>query len=121
MRTPRRVAIRLPAGVQPAEARTLLDGADVPAGWRGSYAVFDELMAGQVAAIAYPLREFSRSYRIAGVEYQGQWRGSTMLEIQPAGERYPIYRRRALVEEPVPAVSRGDLTRPPSKPMRALW
>ena len=43
------------------------------------------------------LRDFSRTYQIAGHDYQGQWRGSTMLEIEPAGERYPIYRRRGIV------------------------
>ena len=65
--------------------------------------MFERVQAGQVAAIHYPLRAASRAYSIGGAEYQGHWRGNTMLTIEPGGERYPIYRRGTLAEQPDPA------------------
>jgi hypothetical protein len=92
---PRIVSIRVPGHADLREVRTLVGGADARVMWNGRYVRFEGLQAGQVAAIEYPLREDSREYAIAGQTYRGTWRGHTMIEIDPPGERYPIYQRRA--------------------------
>jgi hypothetical protein len=122
VRSPRRVLVRAPEGLAVAAVRTLLDGAEVPARWQGRYAVFDGLAPGQVAAITYPLRERRRSYHVAGADYTGEWRGNTLLEIRPAGERYPIYDRRALVAGDPPAIGPVRLARAgAAAPVPILW
>lgn len=99
LRQPRRVMIRVPefAGTHAVTAE--LDGAVVPITWKGRYAIFEGLRPGQVAAVHYPLREISRDYQVAGADYRGQWRGNTMLQIDPKGKPYPIYDRQALLHE----------------------
>ena len=94
----RRVHLRVPGYAALDQVQTLLDGQAVTVTWQGRYATF-ELAAGQIATLIYPLPESSRIYTIAEQTYQGQWRGNTMLEIQPAGEGYPIYQRQALLDE----------------------
>jgi hypothetical protein len=84
------------------QVQTLIDGQAVTVKWAGRYATFD-LAAGQIATLLYPLPESSRTYTIAEQTYQGFWRGHTMLEIQPAGEGYPIYQRQALLSEDWPS------------------
>ena len=78
----------------------MVDDVDVAPMWDGGYIRFDGLETGQVAAIVYPLREIDRRYQIGESEYLGHWRGSTMLSIEPQGQRYPIYRRQDLLREP---------------------
>lgn len=98
VRSPRRVLIRVPDHAALSEVVAFVNDSRVEVPYDGRYAVFQDLESGQMAAITYPLRESSRSYRIGGIDYRGQWRGSTMLEIQPPGDRYPIYRRRETVD-----------------------
>jgi DUF1680 family protein len=102
VRDTRAVRVRVPAGVWPGECRVSIDGRMVRAEVEGRYLVFRDLQPGQVLRVSYPLREQWRQYSIGGQEYQGLWRGNTLLEIEPPGERYPIYRRRQLLESPAP-------------------
>ncbi len=122
VRMPRRVLIRLPEGIARGEARASVDGRPVDVIWQGRWAVFAGLGAGQVAELAYPLKGSTRDYPIAGQVYRGEWRGSTLVEMQPAGSRYPIYDRRALVagEDPVAGLL-GQAMSAPGAPMPVLW
>ena len=95
---PRRVHLRVPGYAALDQVQTLIDGQAVTVTWNGRYVTF-ELAAGQIATRLYSLPESSRTYTIADQTYQGRWRGNTMLEIQPAGEGYPIYQRQALLNE----------------------
>ena len=113
----RRVLIRLPGHVAPQSAQAFVDHAPVNIAWRGRYATFESLRPGQTASLAYPLREDAREYTIAGQRYTGYWRGHTMIEIAPRGERYPIYDRRAWAEG-------ADFASPaviPAMAMPELW
>lgn len=123
-RDPRDVLIRAPEGVAPGEAMALVDGRPAQVAWRGRCAAFEGLRSGQVAALVYPLKETARSYRIAGQSYEGRWRGSTMMAIDPPGAPYPTYRRRALLVggDPAPDLlkSRGA-PGPMAGPGHDLW
>lgn len=100
---PREIMIRLPGHADMQDAQATLDGVPIDVPWRGRYAAFERVGPGQVAAIRYPLREESRGYTVGDTHYRGEWRGHTMLTIDPSGGRYPIYCRGALAEEPDPA------------------
>ncbi len=98
VRSPRRLLVRMPWYVLPGEISTHIDGTVVSAARRGSYVVFEPLQPGQHVVIEYPLHQRTRSYEIAGRSYSARWLGNTVIEIEPAGERYPIYRRRDLIQ-----------------------
>jgi hypothetical protein len=100
LRAPGRLRIRLPEGVGLAQARARLDGRDIQPAWSGRYTDFGDLRPGQSASLAYPLRERAAAYAIDGAEYQAYWRGGTLVELNPPGERYPIYQRRGLLAAP---------------------
>jgi hypothetical protein len=101
--TPRRLTIRAPGHADLATVTLTLDGQRIQPTWSGRYAQLDQLGAGQVVTLSYPLHEHQASYEIAGQHYTGAWRGATLLEIQPPGEGYPIYQRRHLVTDaPLP-------------------
>lgn len=123
VRRPRRVLIRAPEGVATGQVTARVDGAPVTATWRGRYCAFDGLQAGQVAEIAYPLKESTRSYRIGGQDYQSRWRGNTMIEIGPGSGRYPTYQRVELLTggDPAPSLQREVQVAVDAAPAVDLW
>jgi hypothetical protein len=97
VRSPRTVLVRVPQHAARPAVQALVDEAAVDAVWDGEYLRFDGLGTGQVASIKYPLVEFERLYRIGAVDYTSQWRGDTLLSIEPRAGRYPIYARGDLL------------------------
>lgn len=122
LRSPRRLLLRVPEHVRPTEVRATVDGVEVSIPHRGRYAVFEELQPGHRVAIEYPLRPRAETYHIAGRTYQADWRGNTLVEIKPAGERYPIYRRKDLIQpgRPCPGTMPGPALLP-AAPALHLW
>jgi hypothetical protein len=122
VRSPRRLLVRIPAYALPSEISTRIDGTTVSAARRGCYVVFEHLRPGQHVTIEYPLHRRSQTYEIAGRAYKADWLGNTLIEIQPPGERYPIYRRRDLVqrEPPRPGTAPGAIPHP-AAPTPRLW
>jgi hypothetical protein len=115
--SPRNVFIRLPGHAAISQAKMLLDGAPINILWQGRYASFEGVRPGQTVSLVYPLFEDTHTYTIAGNTYAGHWRGHTMIEINPPGERYPIYQRRAWVEA-------GDFSPPDAMAVQAtplIW
>jgi hypothetical protein len=106
--SPCSVWIRAPGHVSLREVTAQVDGAACGVDWQGRYAAFGQMQAGHVAAITYALRERTTTYRIGGESYLGRWRGSTMMRIEPPGDRYPIYRRE-LAASGRPGAVRRDL------------
>jgi hypothetical protein len=103
----RRVLIRVPAWAH--SVRTIVDGRPITPEWRNRYAVFD-LVPGQTASVQYPLMTYVRSYRIADQDYEGEWRGGTLIALRPAAGPYPIYDDEYwanLVEGRKPNAARG--------------
>ncbi len=114
---PRCVCIRLPGHATVGEAQVLLDGVSLRPTWRGRYACMEGVHAKQTLSLLYPLCEASRDYIVTGHQYTGFWCGHSMVEINPPGERYPIYQRRAWA-------TAQDFTSPPAKvaaAMPVLW
>jgi hypothetical protein len=122
VRSPRRVLIRAPEGVSPEKATTMVDGRLVDVRWQGRYARFDSLRSGQVAALAYPLQTSRRAYQISGKTFEADWIGSTIVEVNPVGERHRIYQRRELVAGSDPAQGvLAQLGTPEGDPSSSLW
>jgi len=94
LRSPGRVLVRVPDHASIDGARALVDGRDVAPRRLGRYVVLDDLRPGQVVSLRYPLSERRCSYEVVGMGYEADWRGHTVVEMRPAGTRYPTYQRR---------------------------
>lgn len=120
LHAPQRLAIRVPGHAALASATLTVDSQPCAPTWSGRYAQVGPLAAGQLVTLTYPLPERQTRYEIAGNSYTGWWRGATMLEIQPPGEGYPIYQRRALVTA-ADWASSSALPQPPADAGWPLW
>ncbi|MFN8444854.1 MAG: hypothetical protein U0175_28975 [Caldilineaceae bacterium] len=124
LRTPRRLAIRVPSHVELAATNFTVDGQPVTPTWVSRTAQLGQFAAGQTVTLTYPLQERQASYEIAGNHYTGWWRGATLLEIQPPGEGYPIYQRRPLLSDERYNLTKAALEPSPSglpQPRMPLW
>jgi len=63
---------------------------------------------GQHIVISYPQQRSEEHVSIAGQPYAVRWKGGTVIGIEPAGERYPIYQREAFVADEPPRTTWDD-------------
>jgi hypothetical protein len=85
-----RLAVRLPDGVDLAQAR--LGGR--PAQLEGRYAISTNVAPGERVNLTFPLQEYETTETAKGVNYQVCWRGSSVLSLEPRGARVPLYANR---------------------------
>lgn len=106
---PARVTVRLQSGVTHAVA--ILD-APVPLTADNGYVTFD-LTAGQTAQLHYALPERTAHYEIGRHDRNergiGQWRGETLLHMDPPGQFYPLYERTTEVTPVLPSPPAGKV------------
>lgn len=101
----RKVLVRVPSWVQPTSVQAYVDKQQAATRWEGRYLVFDDLEAGQLLTVTYPLRiaEVTETiYTDRHNEYKGLWRGNTIVGISPKGRWLPIFHRPELDTETVP-------------------
>ena len=67
---------------------------------------------GATVSVGFPLRERTLRETVLDVDYTTRWRGDTVMQISPEGERSPLYRRRlspagsvAMVEKSAPEIA----------------
>jgi hypothetical protein len=97
-----RVLVRVPGWAPQAETNVYVNRKTLPVDWLGPYVVFDRAEAGQHLTVTYPLRMAEVRESINGVEYTEEWRGSTVVDIAPAGKWIPMFQRPQLDTEEVP-------------------
>jgi len=56
--------------------------------------VVTEIAAGDSVELLFPLKTYETTERAAGVDYTVRWKGSSVLNISPAGKRVPLYSDR---------------------------
>jgi hypothetical protein len=60
----------------------------------GKYAVFLKVAQGEEIEILFPLRTYETDESAAGKSYKARWKGSSVIGLAPAGERFPLYTNR---------------------------
>jgi hypothetical protein len=86
--------VRLPEGASPGQTRATVDGAPVQFGTSGRVLFFDSVGRGQAVELSYDLPERYETRTFGGVTATARWRGSTVVALDPPGERYPTYQHR---------------------------
>lgn len=100
--------LRVPGDVDKGEVRCRVDGKKVGVKWDGDYVRFPRLKAWQVATVEYPLeQEFSKEV-LNDVEYTVEWKGNTVLSIDPPGRIAPLFQREHLRVPETPMKTEPD-------------
>jgi hypothetical protein len=68
------------------------------------YVLVDRVLPGEQIELLFDLERYETVEVAAGVEYRMQWKGSSVVGIQPPGTRVPLYQGRdKLIKSPTPA------------------
>jgi hypothetical protein len=106
IRRPCAVDLRLPAQASGAAADVAVNSQPVPGAVSGSRCRLPALGAGDEVVVTYPLVEGEEQETVAGHAYTVRWKGGTVVEIDPPGDRYPTYQRAAYLAGQAPAAPR---------------
>ena len=123
-KTCRRIAIRIPAWVRPADVRLQVEGEDRSTHFAGRYCVADGLQPGNTVEVTFPVADetFRRTAHAKTDDetaYTIRVRGNTVVDISPRDEdpqHYPFYCRDNLREArkaPVKTVERNVMAEVP--------
>jgi hypothetical protein len=102
LRAPRRVLLRLPEHAPRDEAELWVDQERRDPTWRGNYADVGQLGPGQVVVLRYPLRASTERVEVNREALTVEWKGSTVLDVQPRGAAPVPYRRAHLARASTP-------------------
>ncbi|MBN2287787.1 MAG: hypothetical protein JXQ83_00545 [Candidatus Glassbacteria bacterium] len=99
------------------KVRCSVDGKAVSVSWDGDYVSFPVIREGQAATVEYPLLEKTRTEVLDGVAYKVEWKGQTVLSIDPPGKAAPLFERECYRARQAPLkveadpVFRGEIDR----------
>jgi hypothetical protein len=99
-----RLKLRRPEGVDAADLSVSVNGSKNASLARvdGPYLVFDLLPEEAEIEITFPTLVTAREETIAGATYAVTWKGSTVVDLTPVGQSYPVYRRDTLRRSTTP-------------------
>ena len=99
--------IRVPEWASREKIRICVDDVERPLVWQKNYLKFDNLSRNQLVTVSYPLRWKETEEVIAEQRYRLSWKGDTVIEISPQGERYPIFQKKHMRSNRAPMIKRG--------------
>jgi len=94
----RRINVRIPAWIMPADLRCTVNGKSASPVWQGRYAQFDGLKGTETLILDFPLRK--ESLYFAGLRLNAEFKGTTCLSTVPAGESFPASPHPKIVLRP---------------------
>jgi hypothetical protein len=90
----KKVSVRKPGWANATQTKILLNGKEHKARLAGTYFDLGPLQAGSTVRIEFPDQTTRKKEKIGEVEFTTLWRGNAVVEIEPAGEIYPLYQGR---------------------------
>lgn len=91
IKQPTDVYVRIPGYVNVQDLRTTLNGEELPKRIFGPYLLIPRQPGPATAVIEFEQVPKVEEETISGVTYRVEWRGDTVWNITPPGERLPIY------------------------------
>ncbi len=88
------VAVRIPDWTNHNRVKCNLNGKEHRFAWSGNYLELKELRCGDIVIIQFPMQQKSVFKVIGEVPYKLTIKGNTVVDIDPEGKVYPLYRRR---------------------------
>lgn len=99
MRVEAELMIRLPDGVTPGSTEISAGGRSSTPEDADGYLLIPAVRRGDWVTVRFPLVTRESEEIAAGDSYRVRWRGDTLVEIGPAGKRYPLFERRWMERE----------------------
>ena len=94
--------VRLPSWMSKEEVQISVNNTLTDADYDGIFVKFTSLKKGDYVKIEYPLILETKTETVNGTEYSVEWKGDTVVGINPKGELYPLYERDNLKENTAP-------------------
>ncbi|MFH1005920.1 MAG: hypothetical protein V1800_00270 [Candidatus Latescibacterota bacterium] len=102
-----KVCVRIPSWAKRNTVEVTRNGAPQHLVWEDAYIVQEDLVEGDHLEVHFPVRTVQLSENVAGEDYLLHWRGFTVVGIEPAGNRMPLFQRRKMDQNTVPLRPRG--------------
>ena len=108
--------LRHPEGAARTEITVHVNGQEVAPTREYPYLLLDDLAAGDVVEMTFPLTIRTGEESVAGQVYRVVWKGNTVVGLEPEGSGYPPYLRSEWLEptapqSPWPYPVQGDAVR----------
>lgn len=87
------VLIRIPQWVNRPDLRIVRNGSHPEPSWKRSFLEIGWLKSQETVEVNFPLCEAKNVERIGNKEYVVEWRGDTVVGIDPPGTIHPLYNR----------------------------
>ena len=98
--------VRIPSWVNREEVRVSVNDTPVCADYENIFVKFSGLKKDDYIKIEYPLRLNIRSESVNGAEYSVEWKGDTVVGINPKGTLYPLFERSHMRADTAPMLER---------------
>ena len=85
--------IRVPDWANRSEVSATLNDSDIPLSWQGTFVKFSSVKKGDTASVSFPVPIKKERENIKTWGYEIEWKGDTVLAIDPPGTLYPLYQR----------------------------
>jgi hypothetical protein len=101
--------IRIPDWVAKNKVKLSIDGiAKKAIIGKDSFVKVGKVKAGSKVSVQYPLRKIKLTEKFCGWKFTTEWRGDTVISIDPPGKRAPFFKRKHLNTGKCPM---GQITR----------
>lgn len=100
------VKLRRPEGTDTRNIHLTLNGQAITPTIEGNYFILGNRIAGDRIEIHFPLPTTTQLERIAGNDYTVSWKGNSVIQLEPIGEKYPTYRRSSWLAPSAPSSER---------------
>jgi len=100
--------VRVPGFADRESVRCLVNNRPVNTAWEGDYVSFPEIKAGETATVEYPMTHEFRTENLDGTEYRVEWKGQTVLSLDPPGRIAPLFQREHFRNTEAPMKTESD-------------
>jgi hypothetical protein len=95
--------VRIPPYVAEKDLTVSSDNAQIPVNLsKEHYIELKGMKNGQIVKIEFKLRNADVTEIVSGQEYNAKWRGDSVIDIIPKGDKYPLYEREWMEQDNAP-------------------
>jgi len=104
-----KIMIRIPSWVKKEDVQININNTPVCVEFENKiYVKLSDLKPNDYIKIQYPLRNIIIPETVNGIEYLTEWKGDTVVGINPKGKLYPLFEREYMKNNAAPLLCRGD-------------
>jgi hypothetical protein len=85
--------VRIPEGVDKYQVKCTVNGGVVDSGWDGDYLTLSGVATLDTVSVSWPQQYATTTEEIDGTTYTVQWKGRTVIALDPPGRVRPLFQR----------------------------